>query len=226
MICVLYASMTLRRYSLKPKPYIFPTFNHDLKRMKKGIQKLQLTLLALSGATALWLMACEKYTDPVKPDVELTNHYCNDPIAANFNRGFPGIPDSSVCEYATEYFEGTWEWVDSIFDKDMSFQQRQVRNLVFTPKDLAEDTFRNHLTVSGFCDNSTLLKVTANKYAMAFTDTLIQGVYGGQISCNSTDTVSGYFKRTTDTLILSMDILLTENKPAGVFYHKGNAVKQ
>ncbi|MNS58590.1 hypothetical protein D3C72_915130 [compost metagenome] len=194
--------------------------------MKTGIIKLQTVLLGIAGASAIWLMACEKYTDPVKPDVELPNHYCNDPIAANYNRGFPGIPDSTVCEYATEYFEGTWEWVDSIFDKDMTFQQRQVRNLIFTPKNLATDTFRNHLTVSGFCDNSTLLKITANKYAMAMTDTLIPNVYGGQISCNSTDTVSGYFKRTSDTLTASMNILLTENRPAGVFYHKGKAVKQ
>lgn len=194
--------------------------------MKAGIIKLQTVLLGIAGASAIWLMACEKYTDPVKPGVELTNHYCNDPIAANYNRGFPGIPDSSVCEYATEYFEGTWEWVDSVFDKDMAFQQRQVRDLVFTPASLTTDTFRRHLTVSGFCDNSTILKVTASKYAIAMTDTLIAGVYGGQISCNSTDTVSGYFKRTRDTLITSMDILLTENRPAGIFYHKGKAVKQ
>ena len=194
--------------------------------MKTGIKQLQTVLLGITGAAALWLMACEKYTDPVKPDVELTNHYCNDPIAANYNRGFPGIPDSSVCEYATEYFEGNWQWVDSIFDKDLIFQQRQVRNLAFTPASVATDTFRRHLTVSGICTNNNTLKITANKYALAMTDTLIQGVYGGQLFCSNTDTVSGYFKRTTDTITASMDIMLTENKLTGVFYHKGRAVKQ
>lgn len=194
--------------------------------MNSAKKKIQFSLLGLAGVAGLWLIACKKYEDPAKPDIILTNHYCNDPIAANYNHGFPGIPDNSVCVYATDFFEGAWIWVDSIYDADMNFQQRQTRNLSFSPLSLNEDSLRTRLTVAGFCDNNTILKIRANKYASALTDTLVAGTNGGQIFCNTTDTVSGYFKRTNDTLTQSMNIILTENKPSGVFYHKGLAVKQ
>ncbi|WP_124635018.1 hypothetical protein [Taibaiella sp. KBW10] len=190
------------------------------------MKKIQIILLCLSGVIGMIFIACKKYVDPTKPDITLTNHYCNDPIAANYNHGFPGIPDNSVCRYPTDFFKGNWQFVDSIFYPDMRFYRTQTLSLSFTPMDQALDTFRTRLTVLGLCPNNTILKVTANKYALALTDTLLPNVNGGQLFCSVSDTVSGFFKRTNDTLRTSMNINLTELSAADTFYHRGLAIKQ
>jgi hypothetical protein len=60
--------------------------------------------------------ACKPYKDPAPVDLGLTNPYCNDPRAINYNWGFPGKPDYSVCIYPSEAFGGTYICNDSIID--------------------------------------------------------------------------------------------------------------
>lgn len=191
------------------------------------MRKLQIILLCLSGIAGLCFMACKKYTDPTKPDITLTNHYCNDPLAANYNHGFPGIPDNSVCVYANELFTGNWQFVDSIFRPDASFYRTQTLSLNFSPFPQSVDTLRVRLNVSGLCPGgSTILQLTANRFGLALTDTILPNVPGGQLFCSTSDTVSGYFRRTSDTLRTTMSIYLTEQNGVDTFYHRGLATKQ
>ena len=179
-------------------------------------------LLLLSG-----LVACKKYKDPDGKDLGLTNKYCNDPLAANFNQGFPGTPDNSVCVYPADTFVGNWMLLDSVFLPDLTtFVAVHNYNLVFAQQSLATDSFRNKLSVSGFCSNGNKLNLTANKYNLALTDSLIDQTLGQQFFCQNTDTVSGSFKVVKDSLTTKMNILLTESNPSGTFIHVGTAIKQ
>ncbi len=172
-------------------------------------------------------VACEKYKDPDPADIDLENRvYCNDPIAANYNQGFPGKVDNSTCVYSTDFFEGTWLYIDSVYLPDMTFLSTNTYTLNFTPQDISIDTFRNRLSVSGFCPSGSSLAVTANRFGLAFTDTLIQYTDGGQFFCQPTDTVSGLFKVTTDSTGTKMNIQLTELEQDGSYIHNGYATKQ
>src|SRR5579872_3418748 len=60
--------------------------------------------------------SCSKYKDTkATADPRLTNPYCNDTNAVNYNWGFPGKPDSTVCFYPTDVFKGIYTFNDSIF---------------------------------------------------------------------------------------------------------------
>lgn len=174
----------------------------------------------------LAIAACEKYKDPDAPNVDLGDRvYCNDPVAANYNQGFPGRVDNATCIYATEAFEGTWLFKDSVFLPDMTFLREHTYTLNFVPGALELDTLRNTLSVAGFCPSGTLA-ITANKFSLAFTDTLIQYTDGGQYFCQETDTVSGLFRVITDSLGTRMNIQLTEMAQDGSYIHNGFATKQ
>lgn len=189
------------------------------------MKKVQLFLLiaALAGITGF--IACEKYKDPAPPDLGLTRKYCNDPIAANYNDSFPGIPDNSVCIYPTELFEGTWLFRDSVYLPDMTFVRAQNYTLTFTAQNQATDTFRNKLTLNGFCSGNTL-KLTANRFGLAMTDTLIQYTEGGQLFCNPTDTISGMYRVIFEETGNRIHIQMNENVPDGSYLHAGYATKQ
>lgn len=181
-------------------------------------------LLFLSGIVALG--ACEKYKDPAPENIDLEGRvYCNDPVAANYNQGFPGKVDNSTCIYATDLFEGLWSYEDSVFLPDLTFVRAETYTLNFNAEDIATDTFRNSLVVSGFCPGRSLT-LTANRFGSAFTDTLIQYTEGGQYFCQNTDTVSGMFRVMTDSTGTRMSIQLSTLTPEGEYIHNGHAIKQ
>ena len=61
-------------------------------------------------------LACTKWADTQKPsDPRLTQKYCNDPFAVNYNWGFPGLPDNSTCIFPSDLYVGTYLFHDSIY---------------------------------------------------------------------------------------------------------------
>ena len=183
--------------------------------------RIQLLLLLAAGIMLGW-SACKKYEDPppTKGDNRLTNHYCNDPRAINYNWGFPGIADNSVCVYPVDSFIGTWKFMDSVFLEDQTFKSFAVKDLVFSA---TEDTLMTHLAVTGWC-NDKILYATADKYKRAFLDSLMEGI-SGQLLCTPTDTITGFFNQSNMGKD-SMEIELTVTGNTGVLLHKGWAIKQ
>ena len=179
--------------------------------------------LLIAALAAMVLFACTKYKDPppAGPDDRLKDRYCNDSKAVNYNWGFPGIPDNSVCIYAVDSFIGTWIFRDTVLLPNNEIAEIIVKNLTFTS---TEDTVKTHLAVTGWCSNSTPFYITANKYGRAIVDSLATGV-PGQLLCTSTDTLNGYFHKRQygrDT----MKIELTVTNATGTRYHRGVAIKQ
>lgn len=183
--------------------------------------KIKGLLLLLLMGTAATFYACSKYKDPPPgvPNDELKNRrYCNDPRAINYNWGFPGTPDSTLCFFPIDSFQGAWKLYDTTLLPDGSISNTQVKNLVFTK---SEDTLRTHLAVTGWCTGGMPFYITADKYNKAFVDTMLSGS-PGQYICNNTDTLSGELRQGKDTL--NIDFMITG--ATGTTYHKGTAVRQ
>jgi len=186
--------------------------------------KTKLRLLAVA-LPLLVFYACTKYKDPPATglDPRLTNHYCNDPDAINYNWNFPGIADSTTCFYPVDSFKGTWNFYDTVYLPSGDTASISMKQLVFTP---TEDSVKAHLAITGWCGNGSAIYVTANKYYRADVDTIPGGAFG-QYLCGGTDTLNGYFMRNTDdTLQRSMKVDLTINSSEGVTYHRGTAIRQ
>lgn len=174
--------------------------------------------------TALVFFACSKYEDPPPAPLpeELTRHYCNDSRAINYNRGFPGIADNTVCIFPTDPFNGSWIFYDTLYLPSGDTAATLVKNLVFTP---TEDTARTHLAVTGWCSSNQALYVTANKFFRAETDTLPGGF--PQYLCNAADTLYGSFSKADTTEEMHyIKVDLTVNTASGVIYHRGTAARQ
>lgn len=179
--------------------------------------------LLIAVLSAVVLFACSKYKDPPPAgyDDRLTKPYCNDSKAVNYNWGFPGIPDNSVCIYAVDSFTGNWIFKDTVLLPNNDIAEIVDRNITFTP---TEDTIKIHLAVTGWCGGNVPFYITANKYGRADVDSIPAGV-PGQLLCVSTDTLNGFFNKRIygpDT----MKIELTITNAAGTRYHKGVAIKQ
>lgn len=178
-------------------------------------------LLISTTCALIGLTACLRAEDPEPQDPKgLTNPYCNDPRAANYNRGFPGIPDSSTCVYPIDYFVGEWQLEDSIFYKDNTPPDFQIRTLHF---ESTEDTSLTHLKLLGLCTSSQALLLTADKYQNAEIDST--GRYlAGQIFCDQSDTVTGSFRYDflrKDTILMELEVKgPTAKNHKGIIYKK------
>jgi len=184
----------------------------------------------LLAVGAVFVLSCIKYKDTkATPDPRLTNPYCNDPTAVNYNWGFPGTPDNSVCFYPTDVFNGTWEYHDSVFVQPSGLFI-YADSFVMTITKLS----KTEMAVSGFCSNGGVLKLTAGLLFIATVDTTVGdsllnatvNADEGQYFCTSADTVNGYFKKDiiSDSI---MSIVLTVNSDTGVIStHIGTAYKK
>ncbi len=147
-------------------------------------------IFVLFVVTTAVLLSCAKYTDKkATPDPRLNNPYCNDPTAVNYNWGFPGTPDNTVCFYPTDIFKGVYEYHDSVLLKTTGYF-------------IASDTIEIRITknsntkfsISGFCSSGTLLNLTAGVNFYATLDTAIGDTstrVRGQAFCTVGDTVYG-----------------------------------
>ena len=155
-----------------------------MERYNKYILSVILVLLSAWG-----LYSCQKYHDPkAVNDPRLTNPYCNDIAAINYDWGFPGRPDNSICYYAPDLFKGVYELDDSVFLKTDN---------IFVRADTFEMTInrvsKTKMSLFGFCGNGDSLMLTANiSYLATLDTTLIDSMtIMGQPLCTIGDTVNG-----------------------------------
>ena len=152
--------------------------------MKKLVPIL---LLLLSGASVFY--SCKKWVDPpATNDPRLTNPYCNDPNAVNYNWGFPGKPDNSLCYYPTDLFKGTYQFVDSVYIASTSL-------FIYTKTETLQVYARSQtkLSIFGFCDAGDSLLLHATNNYIATVDSLIGDTLTirGQYLCRIQDTING-----------------------------------
>jgi hypothetical protein len=154
--------------------------------------------------------ACKRYKDPDPQQINLTNKYCNNPKAVNFNWGFPGIEDNSTCIYPADAFVGNYVFYDSLQDATGIF--------------LPEDTLPVQLTkmsdssllINGLC-SSTAFMAKASKNLRFNLDS---NTTNGQLFCTSIDTING---KGSKELLIDTTIKFTYNilTPSGIKVHKG-----
>lgn len=160
--------------------------------------------------------ACEKWEDTPAKDLGLTSRYCNVPAAVNYNHGFPGIEDNSICVYPSTPFLGQYGFRDSIYNNANELILGDTFNFSIS----AADTFR--FNINNFCSNGNQLGFTANRYYRAESDSVIGN--GLQLMCRSQDTLSGLLEyRITDS---SLYIDWTVVSDTGIYKHRGRAYKK
>ena len=167
------------------------------------------------------LFSCAKWKDPKGYDPNLPNHYCNDPAAVNYNWGFPGKADNTVCFYPTDLFKGSYLFRDSIY-RDTLF----IRYDSFILNMSAQS--HTKITVGGFCMNGNQIVLTAGPTYVATVDTTVGDsttLNLGQIMCRTQDTVSGTIsKDRIDSTLLHITLQVVSD--TGTTTHYGSARKQ
>lgn len=167
------------------------------------------------------MLSCAKWKDKPAQDPHLTQAYCNDPDAVNYNWGFPGKPDNTVCFYPTDVFAGTYLFRDSIY-QDTLFVGYDSFMLYITAQS------HTKISVSGFCTNGNQVRLTAGLTYVATVDTT-EGdsttINHGQMMCRIQDTVTGTFtKDRVDSSLLHISLQVFSD--TGVATHYGSARKQ
>ena len=185
----------------------------------KRILTILLTVLLVSTG----FFACKKWIDPpATNDPRLTNPYCNNPDAVNYNWGFPGKPDNSICFFPKDLFIGDYSFVDSILVTSTNlFVRRDSMVLHF----YSVPGSNSKISVVGFCGGGDTLKLTAGPSYVATVDTLIGDslTNRGQHFCRVQDTVNGtIYNSRLDTLL---HVTLQVISDTGTTTHMGKAKK-
>jgi hypothetical protein len=174
-------------------------------------------ILIIVSVAYIFLPSCAKWVDKKAVDPNLTNPYCNDPYAVNYNWGFPGRPDDSICFYPEDLFKGKYSFIDSVLLPDNTFLFSRIDS--FSIYGLG-DTL---IGLVGFCPNlSDTLKLSAGRNYQAIVDTVVGY---GQFGCRQLDTLAGYLSKLSydDT---PMVVYFTVTSDTGSTIHKGTAYKQ
>lgn len=184
-------------------------------------------MLAILFATACFIAAtesCKKWSDPAPGDnSQINNPYCNDPDAVNYNWGFPGKPDNSVCYYGPDLFQGTYLYKDSTY-ANQSDLYLAADSLYLT----ITKTNNKQINVSGLCSGGGSLSMTTTSAYVADVDTTVGDtttLHPGQLFCRTQDTVVGTFTRDkVDSSLIYVQ--LTIYSDTGVTVRKGRAVRK
>lgn len=174
-------------------------------------------IFLMSALPVLTLVSCQKYVDvPGQSDPRLSRKYCNDPEAVNYDLDFPGTADNSVCYYPADAFQGSYLFIDSVYNGLNALTRQWSLNLHFT------GLTRTKLDISGFCPGGDLLHFTANRALLATGDTTI---LNGQMLCQIKDTISGTITRSLgDSSRLQFSLTVVSD--TGVTTHRGTAYRQ
>ena len=180
------------------------------------------SILTILAVGAILCYSCAKWKDPAPTtDPRLTNPYCNDPNAVNYNWGFPGKPDNTICFYPTDVFVGDYVFTDSVYlNPNFTFVQSQVETL-----HIARNS-QTQMTVTGFCSNGNTIHLTCDKSYNATVDTTLGDsvTNRGQPLCRLVDTVNGTIAkdRIVDSLLhINFQVI----SDTGSTTHIGNAKK-
>ncbi len=137
---------------------------------------------AILTGLLLLVWGCTKYKDPAPQNLNLTNKYCNLPNAINYNWGFPGTPDNTVCIFPTDEVTGSFTFYDSLLDATGILLPYDTFDVLITK---INDTSIN---INGWCNNtkSITAKVKRNLRFSLDSNTDL-----GSLLCANTDTISG-----------------------------------
>lgn len=165
--------------------------------------------------TLMLCSACKKWQDKPAPNLGLTNRYCNIPEAINYNQGFPGIEDNSICVFAAQPFVGNYAFKDTIYtETDTLYPSSNSFNIT------SNDRYK--FVLNDFCSNTNQLFFRANRYYHAEADTIIGS--GTQLMCRSVDTLSGFLDYRTSDSSLYIEFKVVSD--TGTSTHKGRAYKK
>jgi len=188
-----------------------------------------ITIVLLFATIAVVAWSYKKYKDPPPgTDPRLTNPYCNDPLAVNYNWGFPGKPDNTICFYPSDLFVGNYFYYDSVYISSSglfisadSFYVSIVR---------ASTANKTSIAMTGnFCGGSGLtIAMTANVGFTAVVDTTIGDtltLHQGQQFCHAYDTLTGTIDRDRiDSTLLHFNLQVVSDTTT--YSHIGHAVKK
>lgn len=165
----------------------------------------------------LVITSCKKYKDPSPfTDSRITNPYCNDPAALNYNWGFPGIADNSLCIYPSTIFSGNYFYHDTVYDVSGTVLGQDSFMIQISPV----DTSKVHIT--GFCGSNILTATTDKYYKLRLDSTFTDG----QHLCNNNDTITGEGNKKGFTDTSTMKLSYQVRDASGVYFHGGTAIKQ
>jgi hypothetical protein len=173
-------------------------------------------------------VSCAKYKDPKGyTDPALTNPYCNDPRAVNYNVGFPGKPDNTLCFYPRDLFVGKWLFHDSVYLSSGLFIYAD--SFIINIASIPTDTTFSKILASGFCGGVNLSLTASPTYVATvdtispYRDTLTLG--NGQQLCRVQDTVNGTFTKSfVDSTLITISLQVISD--TGITTHVGSARKQ
>lgn len=153
---------------------------------------------------------------------QFADKYCNDPIAINYNHGFPGTADNSICVYPTDVFQGSFTLKDSIYDAD--FNLDTILDYTVTFKTISLTKTR----LSGFCINGDTVRLTADRYYRAAVDSTMlpdSSMVEGHVFCRGVDTIRGNItKYEGDTAKIRINFIIASD--TGINYHIGTGIKK
>jgi hypothetical protein len=188
------------------------------------------TILLLTITLVFSISSCKKWKDSIATDDPRLHgrKYCNDPEAVNYNWGFPGVPDNSICVFPSDLYKGTYTYTDSIynsndvFDSLLSKQTYTIQVIVLSKKRIA---------IIGFCSNDTLFFTAGRTTYSASADSTLKlndsTIAFGQPMCRILDTLSGTItKNSLDTTNTKIKFNWTVVSDTSTNYHRGTAVKQ
>ena len=185
------------------------------------MRKLILIAIIIASVAGL-LHSCKKYTDPSPTiDPRLTNPYCNDPEAVNYNWGFPGKPDNTTCFFPSDLFAGTYRVYDSIYVTQSGLFIRADSFDMNVYRYSAGD--KKKINVTGFCGGGVTLRLTAGVTYTATVDTIgdTAFVLKGQQFCTIEDTVSGTITRDRLDSSLIRISFQVYGKDTNIYTHQG-----
>ena len=194
---------------------------------KIKLNKIWFPVIAVIIAGVLYLPSCKKWTDPKGyTDPRLTNPYCNDPNAVNYNWGFPGKPDNSICFYPTDEFKGNWVFIDSIYSMSGATDGNFLYAIIDTLHIYARSD--TTMTIYGFCSVGDSLKFHARGLSFTATiDTLVGDSLTttmGQIFCRLVDTVNGSIFYSRADSMLHVNFTVTSDTGLSSHVGKGKAI--
>jgi hypothetical protein len=183
-----------------------------------------LSILLLALLTTGVVVSCKKWQDPAPTDdSRLTNPYCNDPSAVNYNWGFPGKPDNSVCYYPSDLFAGTYSFKDTSYQAATDLYLSADSFIIYISK-----ISQTKISIDGMCPSGQKLILTAGATYTATVDTTVGDsttLYPGQYFCSEKDTVVGFFVRDkVDSSLIYVDLYIRTDTGATV--RRGRAIKK
>ncbi len=166
--------------------------------------------------------SCEKHEDKPIKDWDGEGFYCNDPEAVNYNWGFPGNINDSLCIYPTDLFVGDWILTDTVFNDTFAIVEIQERTISFVNK--SDDSMSHLMELQGYCNNNTPIVLQANRFMLASLVDLIEDDLG-QLGCDGESILTGFIRLKdfqSDTLYLQ---IMRRSAQDDNFTIKGTAFK-